>query len=274
MYDDLVQVIEGAARILSTILARREKAIYNYVLVPFHDPDIGPVTVTTDPDLFQRQLKELYVQGGGDCPEMSVGAIKLALEVCLPNSHIYVFTDARAKDYYLLNDVLKLIQRKQSQVVFVMTGDCGNHSHPGYQAYERIASTSSGQVFHLMKSDVDEVLNFVRVSLQARKVNLFAIDRHAGDMREFEFDVDGSLREFTISVSGENPVITIINSKGEVVDQRKGLLDLLNHKNISIVNIKDPEPGRWKIRVNSEGSHTIRATGLSNMDFVHGFSRQ
>lgn len=38
MFDDLVQVIEGAARIFSTILARREKAIYNYVLVPFHDP--------------------------------------------------------------------------------------------------------------------------------------------------------------------------------------------------------------------------------------------
>jgi len=38
MHDDLVQVIEGAARILATTLAMREKPLYNYVLVPFHDP--------------------------------------------------------------------------------------------------------------------------------------------------------------------------------------------------------------------------------------------
>jgi len=38
MYDDLVQVIEGAARILATTLSRAEKPLYNYVLVPFHDP--------------------------------------------------------------------------------------------------------------------------------------------------------------------------------------------------------------------------------------------
>jgi hypothetical protein len=38
MYDDLVQVIEGAAKILATTLAMRDKPLYNYVLVPFHDP--------------------------------------------------------------------------------------------------------------------------------------------------------------------------------------------------------------------------------------------
>ena len=38
MYDDLVQVVEGAARILATTLAMRDKPLYNYVLVPFHDP--------------------------------------------------------------------------------------------------------------------------------------------------------------------------------------------------------------------------------------------
>lgn len=40
MYDDLVQVIDGAAKILATTLAMREKPLYNYVLVPFHDPGL------------------------------------------------------------------------------------------------------------------------------------------------------------------------------------------------------------------------------------------
>lgn len=40
MYDDLVQVIDGAAKILATTLARRDKPLFNYVLVPFHDPGL------------------------------------------------------------------------------------------------------------------------------------------------------------------------------------------------------------------------------------------
>lgn len=38
MYDDLVQVRAGASRILASTLERKIKPLYNYVLVPFHDP--------------------------------------------------------------------------------------------------------------------------------------------------------------------------------------------------------------------------------------------
>lgn len=38
MYDDLMQVIEGASRIMEKTLSKATKAISNYVLVPFHDP--------------------------------------------------------------------------------------------------------------------------------------------------------------------------------------------------------------------------------------------
>jgi hemicentin len=51
-----------------------------------------------------------------------------------------------------------------------------------------------------------------------------------------------------------------------------GLKTLLRLRNALILNIKDPKPGKWTLRVTAEGAHTIRVTGLSSLDFVHGFS--
>jgi hemicentin len=51
-----------------------------------------------------------------------------------------------------------------------------------------------------------------------------------------------------------------------------GFKTLLKLRNALILNIKDPTPGKWTLRVSAEGAHTIRVTGLSSLDFVHGFS--
>jgi len=51
-----------------------------------------------------------------------------------------------------------------------------------------------------------------------------------------------------------------------------GLTTLLQLRNALIVNVKDPTPGLWVIELSAQGAHTIRITGLSSLDFVHGFS--
>ncbi|PNF42950.1 hypothetical protein B7P43_G11501, partial [Cryptotermes secundus] len=272
MWDDLVQVKMGAERIMATMLELPDKPIYNYVLVPFHDPRIGPVTVTRDHNEFRESLQNITVHGGGDCPEMAVGAVKEALSVSLPNSFIYVFTDARAKDYNLIPDVLALIQRKKSQVVFVMTGDCGDNKHVGYQVFEKIASTSSGQVYHLNKTDVNEVLQFLQLSLQSRKVNLLSVNKPGPSVDEHNLFVDESLQEFTVSVSGLNPHIGVVSPEGKPVQGPPKLNTVLSLQNIKAVNVIEPEPGQWKVKVGSDSEHSVRSTGLSDVNFNFGFS--
>jgi hypothetical protein len=42
-----------------------------------------------------------------------------------------VFNDEREKEYELINEVMEIIKRKKSKVVFVMNGECGDKKNVG-----------------------------------------------------------------------------------------------------------------------------------------------
>lgn len=60
------------------------------------------------------------------------------------------------------------------------------------------------------------MLNFVRVAVQSRKVNLMSIDVQDVNENEFNLPVDSKLQEITISVSGQQPKITLIDPAGKL----------------------------------------------------------
>ena len=53
-----------------------------------------------------------------------------------------------------------------------------------------------------------------------------------------------------------------------------GLTNLLDLKKVKIQNVKEPQPGKWKLQVSSNSSHTVRVHGLSSANFFNGFSRR
>ena len=59
---------------------------------------------------------------------------------------------------------------------------------------------------------------------------------------------------------------------GRALTNATGLSTLLSLRNALIVSVKDPQPGVWTLELAAQSAHTVRVTGLSAVDFVHGFS--
>ncbi|XP_069057571.1 von Willebrand factor A domain-containing protein 7-like isoform X1 [Pleurodeles waltl] len=143
MSDDILAAKE---RVFSIIESKKgtlnEPSVY--VLVPFNDPDFGPALITDNPEEFKTAIEQLVANGGGDTPEMCLSGLQLALLSTPPDSEIYVFTDAVAKDYELKNRVLTLCQETRSKVTFLLT-----------DAYSRRKRRSSGNM-RLTSSRTDD----------------------------------------------------------------------------------------------------------------------
>lgn len=116
MQDSLNVLRNSARNIIDKFSSWNHSPIYNYIFVPFRDPETGPAVVSIDSSKLLKTLEELRVFGGNSCPENTLSGISLALKYALPKSFVYVFTDATAHDYDLENTVIEQIQQKQATV--------------------------------------------------------------------------------------------------------------------------------------------------------------
>lgn len=228
--------------------------------------DVGPAFETEDPVKFLKALNDIYVRGGKDCPEMSVTAIKQALELCLPGSVVYVFTDAEAKDHRMLPDVIRLIRQKKIRVNFILSGNCGlEKDFMDKNTYEKISIFSSGQIVNLNKSEVGSIWDFVKISINPNRRNIYSVDKFTRGEKTYFIQLDQDIKEAVFTVTGEDVEVIIRDSWGALVSLREKNVDvLLNLNSIVSVLVMNPKPGNWSITVRSNGRQTLRVEAVSD----------
>ncbi|XP_075037434.1 uromodulin-like [Mixophyes fleayi] len=264
MYDDFLQLKLVNSWLLDRVTARFPCGVRQYTMVEFNDPTVGPIRVTESKTEFGHFFNSLIASGGGDCPELAMGGLELALENSPPKSFILVLTDASALDYWnttLINNINSLISTTQSQVFFLITGLCGSIYNPDFLVYRDIAALSFGHVFQVALSDLNKVFNYLDFTL-SRPANsstqLFSGEYSAGS-NSGSFSVADNFTALIITTDGVIYSIEVIGPDYISLEIKKIVSELWG----SMYLLNKPVHGTWTISIYAGSQYSVRVEGLT-----------
>ena len=225
----------------------------------------GPPIVTQESNEFLNHLDNLRASGGGDCPELAMSGLQLALINCLPGSPIYVFTDAGPKDSGLKATIFSLIDSRKSQVNFFYTGSsppCGDAP----DLFSAIASRSGGQFLSITKDAVAEATTITQSSSDESQVVLLTASSNTNS-KTYNISVDCTVTGLVISLSGANPQAEVTGPDGVVVSGERVSLP-----NVLVITVTSPATGNWMVKTSfSSSDHSVSVKASSTIDFSHEF---
>ncbi|KAM9348878.1 von Willebrand factor A domain-containing protein 7-like [Symphorus nematophorus] len=288
MGDDIAAVRDVTSLIInSEVGTDNEPAAY--ILVPFNDPDVGPLIKTTDPKAFKLVLDTLSASGGGDEAELSLSGLQLALSGAPLNSEIFLFTDAPAKDKHLKHTMIALIERTQSVVNIMISGstmvnrrrrsDDKQQKHSRItasdaQVYRDVAQASGGQVIEVTKSELPVAVGIIAESSSSSLVTLLQAARSPGKTDTFSFIVDETVTNPTVYITGRSVTFTLISPTGESQQSTDTSGSLITSSqsvgNFKTVRMKK-QAGRWEIKIVSTNPYNLKVIGQSPIDFLIDF---
>ncbi|XP_073722442.1 von Willebrand factor A domain-containing protein 7 [Misgurnus anguillicaudatus] len=289
MSDEIEEAKRVSFTIIDSRIASAEKPS-EYILVPFNDPDFGPLIRTRNAELFKEAISLLRAHDGGDEPEMCLSGLQLALAGAPPSSDIYVFTDAGAKDFELESTIRAMIENTKSRVNFLLTRTFSfrkkrdvsqsqrsstRMSQPQVQLYRDLADVSGGQAIEVTKSTLSQATAVITDSSASALVTVLQVVRNPAKAENFSFVLDSSLSNVTMYITGVSPVFTLYNPTGEsqsesVTDGPLGSIQTVGNLWRIKLNSEN-QTGVWSISINSTRSYTIKIIGQSSFDFLFNF---
>ncbi|XP_075893051.1 von Willebrand factor A domain-containing protein 7-like [Nelusetta ayraudi] len=278
MGDDIAEAREVINEIIDSKKGTQDEPS-EYILVPFNDPEFGPLYRTTDAEEIKKKIADIKPDGGGDIPEMSLSGLRLALTGAPKYSSIYVFTDAQAKDIHLKDTVIALMRTTKSVVSFFLTSIFGRRrrslSIGRLQDYKDMALASGGQVIQVSKGQLPQATDIILDTSTSALVTVLQRDRNPGKEETFPFLLDESLKNVTIYITGTSIAFTLTNPAGVSQGHKQASGDLGTIQTVGnlrrICLRSDRQSGKWQININSEQPYTLKITGQSMITFIYDF---
>ncbi|XP_073954597.1 hemicentin-1-like isoform X1 [Choristoneura fumiferana] len=270
MKDDITHVRKAAKSIMDIVLKEKSSQIEDIVLVIFRDPGWEFRKRTRDEAELKKALDDINLIGNWDCPEMCLSGIKMGLEQSQPGSFLYVFTDASAKDYKKFDEIKNLCQEKQIQVVFVLTGDCGDFGSPKSQVYYKIAAASNGQVFRISKGEVGQIFDYVKETIKGDMTVITSEVVPPHKWYTVHFNIDDKTEYALVSASGFNVQLKIRNQFKKKV---RGI-EVTWTKNVKALKLVGLRPGAYKAFVHGSSDVNVMIFGRTDFNFNFGFSNK
>ncbi|XP_048052804.1 von Willebrand factor A domain-containing protein 7-like [Megalobrama amblycephala] len=277
MADDIAEAKRVAFNIIDTKKGTQDEPS-EYILVPFNDPDFGPLIRTTDPDVMKLEISKLKAAGGDDIPEMCLSGLQLALTGAPSSSYIYVFTDAPPKDTYLENIITALIRSTKSTVSFFMTTSRRRrrslNARSDFQVYYDMALASGGQAIEVSKSSISQATDIIVDTSTSALVTILQCSRDPGHVESFSFLLDESVSNTTIYITGSSLTFNLRSPTGAsqsntVANGPLGTIQTVG--NLQRIQLNETEMGLWFIEMTTSQPYTIKVIGQSAITFIYNF---
>ena len=185
-------------------------------------------------DNFLNAVGQLNAEGGGDCPEPSIGALIRAIRASEPNSPIYVYTDAPPSDPNRLAEAQALISEKGVTVNYGLTDGCSRkrkrslqQSNQDYSevekrqtssdsenVYQFLAALSGGQVLNLQPTDIGDLSSLISFSTARTYTTIFYKSGPLPGTYSFLFPVDETATAVLLSINGRSIQVSVRNPQG------------------------------------------------------------
>jgi len=234
-----------------------------YILVRYGE-DVGAPFITKSAEELLNRVNALTANGGGDCPEKSMGGLLTAINAASVMSTIHLFTDASAKDAGLSKNVEAAAWKKKIIVEITATGSCS----PIDPTYGEITRETGGQlvVLNNTEADVEKYFEIIQTKLTGDLEPIMIIsDNLASTASRYNIYVDSTITNLLVSVNMDaKGSIQLFRPNGTEVLPGNGGVSITELPNGRVVKVSAPVAGLWQLSIGGTSGTRYSASVMGN----------